>query len=72
MIDVLHNADIAQLVERNLAKVEVASSNLVVRSKVKKAIWIRWSSLLFRQYSHLLPQFWNRAPAAEGTSGFSR
>ena len=26
------NADVAQLVERNLAKVEVASSNLVVRS----------------------------------------
>lgn len=26
-------ADIAQLVERNLAKVEVASSNLVVRSQ---------------------------------------
>ena len=28
-----HFADIAQLVERNLAKVEVASSNLVVRSQ---------------------------------------
>ena len=28
-----HFADVAQLVERNLAKVEVASSNLVVRSK---------------------------------------
>jgi hypothetical protein len=27
------NAGIAQLVERNLAKVEVASSNLVSRSK---------------------------------------
>jgi hypothetical protein len=27
------NAEIAQLVERNLAKVEVASSNLVFRSK---------------------------------------
>ncbi len=26
-------ADVAQLVERNLAKVEVASSNLVVRSE---------------------------------------
>ena len=26
-------ADVAQLVERNLAKVEVASSNLVVRSQ---------------------------------------
>jgi len=29
------NAGIAQLVERNLAKVEVASSNLVSRSKFK-------------------------------------
>ena len=29
------NAGIAQLVERNLAKVEVASSNLVSRSKYK-------------------------------------
>ncbi len=28
-----NNAGIAQLVERNLAKVEVASSNLVSRSK---------------------------------------
>ena len=27
------DADVAQLVERNLAKVEVASSNLVVRSQ---------------------------------------
>src|SRR6204780_5737143 len=30
-----HGAGIAQLVERNLAKVEVASSSLVSRSKVK-------------------------------------
>ena len=30
------NARIAQLVERNLAKVEVASSNLVSRSKAQK------------------------------------
>ncbi len=30
-------AGIAQLVERNLAKVEVASSNLVSRSKQKEA-----------------------------------
>ena len=28
-------ADVAQLVERNLAKVEVAGSNLVIRSKRK-------------------------------------
>jgi hypothetical protein len=31
-----NNAGIAQLVERNLAKVEVASSRLVSRSKYKK------------------------------------
>ncbi len=30
-------ADVAQLVERNLAKVEVASSNLVVRSQEEGA-----------------------------------
>ena len=30
------SADVAQLVERNLAKVEVASSNLVVRSRSRK------------------------------------
>ena len=30
------DADVAQLVERNLAKVEVAGSNLVIRSKSKK------------------------------------
>ena len=30
------NAGIAQLVERNLAKVEVASSSLVSRSSIKK------------------------------------
>ncbi len=29
-------ADVAQLVERNLAKVEVASSNLVVRSTIRR------------------------------------
>ena len=29
------NAEVAQLVERNLAKVEVASSNLVFRSSSK-------------------------------------
>ena len=32
------SAGIAQLVERNLAKVEVASSNLVSRSKRLKAV----------------------------------
>ncbi len=30
-------ADVAQLVERNLAKVEVAGSNLVVRSRISCA-----------------------------------
>ena len=33
----VNNAGIAQLVERNLAKVEVASSNLVSRSKLRTA-----------------------------------
>ena len=33
----MSQADVAQLVERNLAKVEVASSNLVVRSKEEGA-----------------------------------
>ena len=32
-----YNAGIAQLVERNLAKVEVASSSLVSRSRFQKA-----------------------------------
>ena len=32
-------ADVAQLVERNLAKVEVASSSLVVRSGVAGQVW---------------------------------
>ena len=32
------NATLAQLVERNLAKVEVTSSNLVCRSNLKKAL----------------------------------
>ena len=31
------DADVAQLVERNLAKVEVAGSNLVIRSNVDEA-----------------------------------
>ena len=32
------DADVAQLVERNLAKVEVAGSNLVIRSNVTKPL----------------------------------
>jgi hypothetical protein len=40
-------ADVAQLVERNLAKVEVASSNLVVRSEIEgifptPALLVEW------------------------------
>ena len=31
-------ADVAQLVERNLAKVEVASSSLVVRSEISRSL----------------------------------
>src|ERR1700712_3438350 len=35
-------ADVAQLVERNLAKVEVASSSLVVRSEKAEASAVGW------------------------------
>ena len=35
----VRQADVAQLVERNLAKVEVASSSLVVRSGVAGHVW---------------------------------
>ena len=35
------NADVAQLVARNLAKVQVAGSTPVVRSRLGKEIW--WS-----------------------------
>ena len=51
------NARIAQLVERNLAKVEVASSNLVSRSKAQK------NGLFFCPYAfayELMPRWWNR------------
>ncbi len=47
-------AGIAQLVERNLAKVEVASSNLVSRSRLQKpglseaGFFCAWSVLTFR------------------------
>ena len=38
-------ADVAQLVERNLAKVEVAGSNPVVRSeRVRQASFLNWWS----------------------------
>ena len=36
------NAEIAQLVEHNLAKVRVASSSLVFRSSVKAARMVEW------------------------------
>ena len=48
--------DIAQLVERDLAKVEVASSNLVVHSKkygphfLRRGVLILWLSKEARQY----------------------
>ena len=38
------NAGIAQLVERNLAKVEVASSSLVSRSKLLRIFMAGWQS----------------------------
>ena len=50
----LLNAGIAQLVEHNLAKVGVASSNLVSRSKLEKTLvpipgfFHVWGMLLFR------------------------
>ena len=37
IINVLKSANVAHLVERHLAKVEVASSSLVVRSNMLKA-----------------------------------
>ena len=37
-----HNAEIAQLVEHNLAKVGVASSSLVFRSNIYKAQVAEW------------------------------
>ena len=40
-------AGIAQLVERNLAKVEVASSNLVFRSKQQKSRGFIYGFLVF-------------------------
>jgi hypothetical protein len=40
-------AGIAQLVERNLAKVEVASSNLVFRSKTTKSRGFNYGFLVF-------------------------
>ena len=39
-----HYAEVAQLVERNLAKVEVAGSSLVFRSKIPSTRW----NFLFR------------------------
>ena len=51
------NARIAQLVERNLAKVEVASSNLVSRSKAQK----KWAFFLSICIAYeLMPRWWNR------------
>ena len=50
------NARIAQLVERNLAKVEVASSNLVSRSKkTPKAMDRKFQSLTNGAYVDLIP-----------------
>ena len=39
---IIFNAEVAQLVERNLAKVEVAGSSLVFRSKKKKPDTVRF------------------------------
>ena len=53
----IHYADLAHLVERHLAKVEVASSSLVIRSTNKRAVssdaafFIRCHSQVVRQGS---------------------
>ena len=41
------HAGLAHLVERHLAKVEVASSNLVTRSKGSIQFWVDFLNLLF-------------------------
>ncbi len=46
-------AKVAQLVERNLAKVEVASSNLVFRSNRNPSRHFRKGFLLFRMHPKL-------------------
>ena len=52
-------ADLAHLVERHLAKVEVASSSLVIRSiygRLKGALSVRFSSKLIWRYSQEVRQ----------------
>ncbi len=55
------DAGIAQLVERNLAKVEVASSNLVSRSSLRAALRLRQQKLVcigrFRYSASRINQF---------------
>ncbi len=46
-IKFLNNAEIAQLVEHNLAKVGVASSSLVFRSKLIKPHFFKWGFLIW-------------------------
>ncbi len=47
------NATLAQLVERNLAKVEVTSSNLVCRSK-SQFIYLLFNNSISSSYNFLL------------------
>ncbi len=66
----VRNATLAQLVERNLAKVEVTSSNLVCRSSLKSKIYRNhtymdagWSSLVARRAHNPKVVGSNPAPA---------
>ena len=45
LFTLLYIAEIAQLVEHNLAKVRVASSSLVFRSREKISVEVHWSFL---------------------------
>ena len=52
------NAKVAQLVEHNLAKVRVASSSLVFRSKAKFKV-CKSFELLTLKFLSFLPGWWN-------------
>ena len=49
-------ADVAHLVERHLAKVEVASSSLVIRSRKSRASGFLFFCLVFRLFSDKCPK----------------
>ena len=60
-------ADVAHLVERHLAKVEVASSSLVIRSIEKTRLSDR---VFFVFYGVFCLRLWACAAASLGSSGF--